>query len=145
LEINVWPFLIFLILSFSTLPALPTDEVIFYHVPTKSLLTTDIFWNYPSDSMPNTEHIGPDKDGNVWELAPAREMPFKSRAWKFGMDQVYAPFYNNFMVTDRQAYRDICRHVLDEWQVECIVPCHGDIVRGKELCRSVLKKFFHIA
>jgi hypothetical protein len=131
----------FLILLFHPFSYAYADEVIFYHVPTKTLVTTDFYWNYPSDAIPNKEH-GQD---DAWELAPAvldQPLPFGSRAWKVGMDKIFAPFYNNLMVTDSQEYRDICRHVLDEWQVETIIPAHGDIIRGKQLCRSVLTKFF---
>jgi len=113
------------------------NEVIFYHKPTKSLITTDFFWNYPGDAVPNKEHGQDDR----WELAPLINIPFKTLLWKFGMDQIYKPFYKQLMVTDSQAYQDICRHILDEWQVETIIPAHGDIVRGKELCRKVLQKF----
>jgi hypothetical protein len=58
------------------------------------------------------------------------------------MDKVYAPFFNNFMVTDATAYRDICHHILNVWDVETVIPAHGDILRGKDLIRSVLADFF---
>ena len=44
------------------------NEVNFVHTPSKTLLTTDTFWNYPS-----------------------RDAPFGTRAWKVGMDKVLAP------------------------------------------------------
>ena len=28
------------------------------------------------------------------------------------------------------------------WEIEIIVPCHGDVIRGEELCRNVLTKHF---
>jgi hypothetical protein len=60
------------------------------------------------------------------------------------MDKVYAPFFNNFMVTDPTAYRDICHHILNVWDVETVIPAHGDILRGKDLIRSVLTDFFQL-
>jgi Domain of unknown function (DUF4336) len=58
------------------------NEVIFYHAPTKTLITTDLYWNYPATGVPNSE-FGRD---DSWELAPAIEgIPFGSRLWKFGM------------------------------------------------------------
>ena len=72
------------------------NEVIFYHAPSKTLICTDLFWNYPGSTIPNKE-FGRD---DSWELAPVvDEVPFGSRAWKVGMDKVYAPFFNNFMVS----------------------------------------------
>jgi hypothetical protein len=35
------------------------------------LITTDLFWDYPG-----------------------RNVPFSTKLWKFGMDRIYAPFYN---------------------------------------------------
>lgn len=117
------------------------NEVIFYHAPSKTLLTTDMFWNYPGSVIPN-EEFGRD---DSWELAPiVKEVPFSSRAWKAGMDKIYAPFFNNFMVTDQSAYRDICNHILNEWDIETVIPAHGDILRGKDFIRSVLTKFFNL-
>lgn len=37
------------------------NEVIFYHRPSKALLTTDIYWNYPESSLPN--HSGESNTG----------------------------------------------------------------------------------
>lgn len=117
------------------------NEVIFYHAPTKTLLTTDMFWNYPGSVIPNKE-FGRD---DSWELAPVvDEVPIGSRAWKLGMDKIYSPFFNNFMVTDKSAYRDICNHILNVWDVETVIPAHGDILRGKEFVRSVLSERFRI-
>lgn len=58
------------------------NEVIFYHTPSKALIVTDVYWNYPtSDGVPNS-HLG----GEEWELAPSVEsIPFGSKLWKFGM------------------------------------------------------------
>jgi hypothetical protein len=58
------------------------NEVIFYHTPSKTVLTTDFFWNYPtSDGVPNS-HLG----GSEWELAPSVEsIPIGSKLWKKGM------------------------------------------------------------
>lgn len=56
------------------------NEVLFCHAPSRTLLTTDFFWNYPTDGT-----------------------AAGTRAWKFGMDSVYAPFYFNLMIKDRGA------------------------------------------
>lgn len=128
------------------------NEVIFYHVPTKTLLTTDLFWNYPaSDGIPNSDYRYSVSSGSqqprndAWELAPRVDsIPFSSQAWKFGMDRVYAPFYNAFMITDREEYGAIAHHILNVWDVETVIPAHGDILRGKDLIRSVLTQAFRI-
>lgn len=113
------------------------NEVIFYHAPTKTLMTTDFIWNYPANGVPNSE-FGRD---DSWELAPRIEMvPLGSRLWKFGMDKVYSPFFNNFMVTDKSEYKAIANHILNVWDVETVIPAHGDILRGKDFIRSVLTK-----
>lgn len=117
------------------------NEVIFYHAPTKTLLTTDFFWNYPADGVPNSE-FGRD---DSWELAPSVEdVPLGSRLWKFGMDKVYYPFFNNLMVTDKSEYKAIANHILNVWDVETVIPAHGDVLRGKAFIRSVLTKYFQI-
>lgn len=51
-------------------------QVVFLHKPSKILIASDLVWNYPS------------------------EVPLGTRIWKFGMDQVYLPFYRAFMIKD---------------------------------------------
>lgn len=74
------------------------------------------------------------------------------RAWKVGMDKLFRPFYNNFMIKSEQRdkFKEIARFVAcgdtsGGWEVETIIPAHGDIVRGKELCRKVLERHFNIS
>jgi len=106
---------------------------------------TDFFWNYPGpDGIPNSSYQGyVSKENNLdygeWELAPRADMPWKSLLWKFGMDQVYRPFYNNFMITKRKEYLEVLSYILNEWDIETLIPAHGDIIRGKMLIRSILQ------
>jgi len=117
------------------------NEVIYYHKPSKTLMTTDLFWNYPADTVPNSE-FGRD---DSWELAPVVDrVPFRSRLWKVGMDKIFTPFYNNFMVQDKDAYKEIANHIINVWDVEMVIPAHGDILRGKEFIKVVLKKHFEL-
>ena len=67
------------------------------------------------------------------------------------MDKLFRPFYNNFMIKSEQ--RDkfnkiagfvTCGDTSGGWEVETIIPAHGDIVRGKELCHTVLERHFNI-
>ena len=117
------------------------NEVIYYHVPSKTLLTTDLFWNYPAkDGVPNSEFGRND----AWELAPMVDMPWKSLFWKTVMDDVYYPFFNAFMIKDRDAYREIAHHILNVWDVETVIPAHGDILRGKDFIKKVLKEYFKV-
>ena len=101
-------------------------------------MTTDLFWNYPQpEGVPNSHLEGP-KD---WELAPSVPgVPLGSRLWKQGMDKVYLPFYKNFMVKDQSYYNEVKKILLEEWDIETLIPAHGDIIRGKELIRNVLSK-----
>jgi len=104
-------------------------------------MVTDLFWNYPQDTIPNSQ-FGVD---DTWELAPrVDKVPLGSRLWKFGMDKVYYPFYSNFMITDKSAFRDIAEHIVNVWDVETIIPAHGDLIRGKDFCRKVLKQHFQL-
>jgi len=106
-------------------------------------MTTDFYWNYPQSSgIPNSNLKGNDDE---WELAPAvPSIPFGSRLWKQGMDKVYLPFYKNLMVKDKTKYEEIKKIVLKEWDVETLIPAHGDIIRGKDLIRDVLSEHLKI-
>ena len=53
-------------------------QVIFLHIPTGTLVVTDLFWNYP-----------------------AKDVPFGTWLWKQGMDRIYLPFYNTFMIKNK--------------------------------------------
>ncbi|KAL7546600.1 hypothetical protein ACHAWF_009934 [Thalassiosira exigua] len=150
------------------------NEVVFYHAPSKTLLVTDLYWNYPrGDGVTNGQVAddlaakgitvgddgnGDDGDGDfgAWELAPdVSNIPLGSRFWgKVGMDKLFYPFYMNFMVKNdrREEFEKIAKFITcgcgdaDSfgWEVETIIPAHGDIVRGRELCRKVLETHFNI-
>jgi hypothetical protein len=110
------------------------NEIIFYHRPPKTLMTTDLFLNYPQpEGIPNS-HLEVPRD---WELAPfVSGILFGSRLWKQGMDKIYLPFYRKFMVKDHHYCGKMKKIVLEEWDVETLIPAHGDIIRGRELIRK---------
>lgn len=70
------------------------NEVVFYHTASKTLMTTDTYWNYPkSDGVTNSNYEEVEdfksNDYGSWELAPSmEEIPFGSRMWKKGMDKL---------------------------------------------------------
>jgi len=119
------------------------NEVVFYHKPSKSLITTDIYWNYPQkDGIPNS-HL--ERSNNDDGLAPVVDsIPLGTRLWKFGMDKIYLPFYKRLMVNDKQRYEDVVAVMIDEWEAHTIIPCHGDVIRGREKIRQVLARHFKI-
>lgn len=53
------------------------NEVVFCHTPSRTLIVTDLWWNYPATP----------------------DVPLSSRLWKAGMDVIYRPVYNRFMRT----------------------------------------------
>ena len=129
------------------------NEVVFYHPKSKTLLTTDTFWNYPGAGKPNVEFAslpGAEQDYGEWELAPdVGDIPLGSRLWgKFGMDKLFRPFYLGLMVKSdsKEEFRRIASFISgldkDGWDVETVIPAHGDIIRGKTFCREVLKSHF---
>ncbi|KAL9186295.1 hypothetical protein ACHAXT_005533 [Thalassiosira profunda] len=138
------------------------NEVIYYHALSKTLLTTDLYWNYPrGDGVTNGQVVDElaakgisvgegEGDWGVWELAPdVGEIPLGSKLWgKVGMDKLFKPFYMNLMVKGdkRDEFKAIAKFIAcgSGWEVETIIPAHGDIVRGRELCRKVLETHFNI-
>ena len=132
------------------------NEVVFYHPKSKTLLTTDTFWNCPrKDGIPNADYAsmpGADQDFGAWELAPnIGDIPLGSRIWgKFGMDKLFRPFYLGLMIKSdcKDQFRRIASYIsgVDEsgWDVETVIPAHGDIIRGKAFCREVLKSHFNL-
>lgn len=123
------------------------NEVIFFHLPSATLMTTDLFWNYPkSDGVTNSNYetvVGKQDDFGNWDLAPSvQNIPIGSNLWKLGMDKVFAPFYMNLMVQKQPKLQDIVKHILDEWNPTTLIPAHGDVIRGKTLIQNVLQKHF---
>lgn len=96
------------------------NEVVFHHRPSGTLCVTDVFWNYPSDTV-----------GDV-------SVPLWTRVWKFLMDQVYLPLYKRLMVVDREGYEASARRVSEEWQWSTLIPCHGTVIRG-DRARAALR------
>jgi len=123
------------------------NEVIFYHVPSQTLLTTDFYWNYPApNGVPNSNYE-PSEENGPWPLSPSVEkIPFGSKLWKRGMDQLFQPFYMNLMVKDQARFDEIVTFLLSEgeWsRMTSVVPAHGDIVRGQAYIRKLLTKHFN--
>jgi hypothetical protein len=131
------------------------NEIVFFHMKSKSLFMADAFWNYPESQLPN--YFGVSDTGAIHECPkmpvggltsdtlPPIEVPLGTKLWKFGMDKVYLPFYKNLMVGKsgerRAKYEKAVAKVLS-WNAEVIIPCHGDVIRGEKLCRKVLSEHF---
>jgi len=110
------------------------NEVIFYHQPSKSLITTDLYWNYPQNNGIPNSHLSSSNDSGPWELAPSVEkVPIGSKLWKQGMDKIYKPFYQKYMVQNKDRYSEMVDVILNEWDIETLVPAHGDLVRGRDV------------
>jgi len=82
------------------------SEVVFCHRPSRVLLVTDLWWNYPAD-------------------APA--------AWKFGMDRIYRPVYNGLM--KQPGWEAKIAPIFDQWDWDFLAPCHGEPVQGPDVKR----------
>lgn len=138
------------------------NEVVFYHIASKTLLVADAFWNYPRGAYPNYrlemelegtygQHLCSKAPLPLQSLSyspagaiPSVALPFGTALWKFGMDRVYKPFYSRFMVGGGHKWEQYLAAVdrLLAWDVEVIAPCHGDIIRGRRTCRKALVDFF---
>lgn len=129
------------------------NEVVFYHTKSKTLMVTDTYWNYPIDGETNSnyknmpEYI--ESLNGPWEMAPSvSSIPLGSKLWKLGMDQIYKPFYMNLMVENekRAEFRKIASFLSGNsspsWNVNVLIPAHGDIVRGTTLIQNILQKHF---
>lgn len=79
------------------------NEVNFLHVPSQTLISTDLYWNWPRNGIPSG-----------------------TRAWKFGMDVVYRPFYLKAMAQKPRLARDAAK--LLGWTFNAILPAHGRAV-----------------
>ena len=79
------------------------------------------------------------KVGDVITAIDGEALPAATRAWKFGMDKVYLPFYRAFMVRDRARFEERARRVI-AWEFDSLLPCHGTFVdgRGKRALREHL-------
>ena len=116
------------------------NEVVFFYKPLKALFMSDVYWNYPGD-LPSANYAT-EMAFNGEQVVPEFEVPFNTKAWKFGMDKVYRPFYLNVMTLGRKEQFAACREKIFSFDTEIIVPCHGDIIRGKDLCKRVLMEHF---
>jgi len=144
------------------------NEVVLFHRRSGTLFCSDAFWNYPGTARPNFDGEGgsagdqssdepkiPTGSVHLCSKVPAAEangvvpdveVPFGTRLWKWGMDTVYLPFYKLAMVGSsgerRTRYEQCVSKILDTWCPEQVAPCHGDVLRGRELCRRVLRAHF---
>jgi hypothetical protein len=44
----------------------------------------------------------------------------------------------------RTPFREICEFLSSAWEIETVIPAHGDIIRGKTLIRIVFQDFFDV-
>lgn len=116
------------------------NEVIFYHKPSQTLITTDLYWNYPQpDGVPNS-HLSK-APVYSWELAPSLDsIPLGSRAFFFAMNRLYLPLYKKIMVQDKSAFQKIVNFIIEEWDATTLIPAHGDLVRGRSVIQDVLRQ-----
>jgi hypothetical protein len=126
------------------------NEVIYFHVPSATLMTTDLYWNYPnSDGVTNSNYNtidGKQEDFGDWDLAPSvSTIPMGSNLWKQGMDKLFAPFYMNFMVQEKPRLTEIANYILEEWNPSTVIPAHGDVIRGRTLIQTVLRSHFGLS
>ena len=78
-------------------------QVVFLHVPSGTLLVTDLYWNYA-----------------------AEDLPLPTRLYKLGMDRAFLPLYKRLLVTDYDRYEAARARILGEgWDWDAILPCHG--------------------
>ena len=59
-------------------------QVVFLHKPSRIIIVSDLYWNYD---------------------ARASNLAIGTRAWKFGMDRIYLPFYRTFMIREKGGER----------------------------------------
>jgi hypothetical protein len=114
------------------------NEVAFYYRPLKALFFSDAFWNYPEGPLPNFYQINDHDTDALMEV----RVPLGTRAWKTGMDRVYLSFYRRFMTLGLREEYAAAREKVLSFDTELIVPCHGDVIRGRGLCERVLRDHF---
>ena len=111
------------------------SEVVFHHRPSRTLLVTDLWWNYPSSSSATLSGRAGNGRGQDDE---ATEVPTSTRLWKFGMDAIYRPFYNSFMQGDRSAF-DARLDTILGWDWDRMVSCHGEPIAGPNAKRALAR------
>jgi len=126
------------------------NEVVFFHKQSRALFVTDLMWNYPEGPLPN--YFGVSGTGSVHACSkvpveasslPAVEVPAGTRAWKAGMDRIYLPFFQSLMVGRKGPRRERYNQLVEKLLllgIELIVPCHGDVIRGADLCADVVRR-----
>lgn len=77
------------------------SEMVFHHVPTRTLICTDTFWSWPSEGV-----------------------PAGTRAWKWAMDVIYLPLYLRVLVRDAGALERVLARI-GNWKAVALLPCHG--------------------
>ena len=93
------------------------NETAFLHKASGTVISADLFWNYPSEGL-----------------------PFSTSLWKLGMIKLYRPFYLGAMIRDRMAFESACAVLTKEWSWDALLPCHGKVMLsgGKEAMRAHL-------
>ena len=102
------------------------NEVVFCHRASKTLIVTDLWWNYPASGS-DTSPAVPD-------------VPLSSRLWKAGMDRIYTPVYNGLM--DGDGTRATSYDTVLGWDWDYIAPCHGEPVAQN--AKAVLRAHLNI-
>lgn len=95
------------------------NETVFVHTPSKTLLCTDLYWSYPTDS----------------------DVPRNTKLWAFAMNKVYKPVYDKVLVKSKSEFKLFLQALLDTG-FEKIIPCHGDIIeeRGQQILTGFFRK-----
>mmetsp|Transcript_6576 Transcript_6576/g.20528 ORF Transcript_6576/g.20528 Transcript_6576/m.20528 type:complete len:293 (-) Transcript_6576:24-902(-) len=97
------------------------SEIVLCHRPSRALLVTDLWWNYPRAA-----------ESPAGLPAPA--------LWKFAMDHIYRPVYNTFM--RQPGHDDLINRIL-AWDWDLLLPCHGEPIQGPD-AKARLQAFFDL-
>lgn len=93
-------------------------ETAFFHVPSGTLVTTDLVFPFP------------------------RNVPFGTWVAGLGLRYVFLPVLKRWFVQDRRVFDEAIRRA-DEWECRRIVPCHGEVVESG--ARELFKEWHGLA
>lgn len=142
----------------------------FYHVDSRALVCGSSYWNYPTTDRPAGEgDAGDDGTGKVHAcskvpieetIVPSANVPRRTRLWAAVKNRLLWPARRSIISqgglnvggwvlwtggcppgASLACYREQVDQLLG-LECETIVPAHGDVLRGKEVCHTALRKHF---
>ncbi|KIW13159.1 hypothetical protein PV08_08346 [Exophiala spinifera] len=118
-------------------PMHPNKELVFYHRPTRTMIEADLLFNLPATEQFSKSGVDP-KSGLLTKLFGGIMNTRGDMVWQKRF------LWYAASKGDRAGFAESVKKIKSSWDVERIIPCHGDVIEtgGKAIFDKAMAWFY---